>query len=52
MRRLMGHAMTLDLSYVDLQAAPLAKPLYEKLGFIVPPSKNTPMKCPMRPIDY
>ncbi|MBR5285035.1 MAG: YjjG family noncanonical pyrimidine nucleotidase [Clostridia bacterium] len=52
MEMLMAHARTLDLSYVDLQAAPQAKALYEKLGFIVPPSKNTPMKCPMMPIEY
>ncbi|MBQ5813894.1 MAG: YjjG family noncanonical pyrimidine nucleotidase [Clostridia bacterium] len=52
MHMLMDYAATLDLSYVDLQAAPQAKHLYEKLGFIVPPSKNTPMRCPMRPVDY
>lgn len=52
MRMLMDHARTLDLSYVDLQAAPQAKHLYEKLGFIVPPSKNTPMKCPMMQVEY
>ncbi|MBR5285194.1 MAG: GNAT family N-acetyltransferase, partial [Clostridia bacterium] len=52
MEMLMAHARTLDLSYVELQAAPQAKALYEKLGFIVPPSKNTPMKCPMMPIEY
>ena len=44
MRLLMEHAATLDLSYIDLQAAPQGRPLYEKLGFAVQSGKNVPMR--------
>lgn len=44
MRLLMEHAATLDLSYVDLQAAPQGRPLYEKLGFALQNGKNVPMR--------
>ncbi len=44
MNMMLEDAKDMNLSYVELQATDMGKPLYEKIGFSIQKSEYTPMK--------
>lgn len=44
MKMMLDDAEKMKLSYVELEATKMGKPLYEKLGFSIEESKYTPMR--------
>lgn len=48
MNMMLEDAKDMDLSYVELQATDMGKPLYEKIGFSIQKSKHTPMRYKLK----